>query len=212
MIYVAWTVGEDTNADIRIASSRDGKTFSAPTRSSSTPRATPTRRRSPSIPGIVHVAFAQTKGGPFDAAEVRYTRARDGKTFEKSRVISQPHAADVGGSFPQLAVEGDRVFVTWEYYPHSNAMPHGIGIAYSYDGGKRFTQPRLIEGTSDVGPNGGFEGRLMRKLAVRGDSIVVVNSAKRDSESSRVWLVREHLRCSSRRLPFSQAHVGCRLR
>ncbi len=198
MIYVAWTVGEDTNADIRIASSHDGKTFSAPAVVEHTQGYSDAPKIAVDTRGTVHVAFAQTKGGPFDAAEVRYTSSRDGKSFDKSRVISQPHAADVGGSFPQLAVEGDRVFVTWEYYPHGNAMPHGIGIAYSYDAGKRFVPPRLIEGTSDAGPNGGFEGRLMRKLAVRGDSIVVVNSSKRDGSSSRVWLVRgrlpEHLR------------------
>ena len=33
----------------------------------------------------------------------------------------------------------------------------------------------------------------MRKLAVRDDTIVVVNSAKRQGESSRVWMIRGRL-------------------
>jgi hypothetical protein len=189
-IYVAWTVGEDTNADIRVATSRDGKTFTTPVLVEATSGYCDAPKLALDAQGTLHVAYAQTKGGPFDAAEVRYTRSRDGTTFERPRVISQPHAADVAAAFPSLATEGDRVVVTWEYYPDAKALPHGIGIAYSFDRGTTFTQPSLIDGTRDPGPNGGFEGRLMRKLAVRDDSIVVVNSAKRDRESSRVWLVR----------------------
>jgi hypothetical protein len=82
------------------------------------------------------------------------------------------------------------VFVTWEHSAPGEEAAHGIGIAYSYDGGGTFTKPALIEGTRDRGPNGGFEGRLTRKLAVTDDTIVVVNSAKREGKSSRAWLVR----------------------
>ncbi|NVB83042.1 MAG: exo-alpha-sialidase [Kofleriaceae bacterium] len=181
-LCLAWTVGEDVNADIHVASSRDGKTFSPP--------AIVERRQgyadSPKVAfdrqGMLHLAYAETKGGPFEPAEVRYAQSSDCKTFHGSRVLSGAQPA----SFPSLALDGDRVFVTWE-----DGFPaHGLGIAYSSDRGARFTAPTQIAGTVDPGPNGGAEGRLTRKLAVRGDSIVVVNSARREGESSRVWLVR----------------------
>jgi hypothetical protein len=190
MVYVAWTVGETNDAGIHVATSRDGKTFSSPVIIQHTRGYCDSPKLAVDSGGTLHLAFAQTKGGPFDAAEVRYTRSRDGKTFEPTRVISQQRASGVGASFPSLAIAGERVFVTWEHSAPGDELPHGIGIAYSYDGGASFTQPVLIEATRDRGPNGGFEGRLTRKLAVTDDTIVVVNSAKRPGESSRVWLVR----------------------
>jgi hypothetical protein len=77
----------------------------------------------------------------------------------------------------------------FQYSPGRQAS-HGIAIAYSYDGGASFTRPAPVDGTRGRGANGGSEGRLTRKLAVTGDTVVVVNSAKRPGESSRVWLVR----------------------
>jgi hypothetical protein len=193
-LYVAWTVGETDHAAIHVARSTDGKTFSQPT---IVEPAAPGYSDAPKLAldahGMLHLAFARTRGGPFEPAEIRYTRSRDGKTFEPTRLISQPFASDIAGSFPSLAVEGNRVFITWDYSPQADQPPHGIGLAYSTDDGARFTRPALISGTQDAGPNGGFEGRLMRKLAVRDDTIVVVNSAKRQGESSRVWMIRGRL-------------------
>jgi hypothetical protein len=189
-IYVAWTVGETDHADIHVASSHDGVTFSPPVIVPHPRGYSDAPKIALGATGTLHLAFAQTKGGPFDRAEVRYTRSRDGKTFEPTRVISPPIGSGIGGSFPSLAVDGRRVFVTWDHTPRGDERPHGIGIAYSVDSGASFTKPALIEGTSDRGPNGGFEGRLMRKLAARGNTIVVVNSAKRAGESSRVWMLR----------------------
>jgi hypothetical protein len=192
-IFVAWTVGETNHADIHVASSRDGIAFSSPTTVAHPLGYSDAPKIALDGAGTLHLVFAQTMGGPFDRAEIRYTRSRDGKTFEPTRVISQPFASGIGGSFPSLAVAGPRVFVTWEYTPRSDQLPHGIGIAYSYDSGASFTKPASIESTSDRGPNGGFEGRLMRKLAVRDNAIVVVNSAKRGGETSRVWMLRGSL-------------------
>ena len=193
LICLAWTVGEDTNADIRVACSKDGATFSAPAIVEQSRGYADGPKLAFDSRGTLHLAYSETNGGPFDAAEVRYTRSRDGKTFERSRVISLPHASGVGAAFPSLAIDRDRVFVTWEYYPRAGEQPHGIGIAYSYDDGASFTRPALIEGTRDRGPNGGAEGRLTRKLAVRDDAIAVVNSSRVAGESSRVWLVRGRL-------------------
>lgn len=191
MLYVAWTVGETSNAAIHVARSRDGKTFSEPVQvEPNAPGYSDAPKLAVDPSGMLHLAFARTRGGPFDPAEVRYTRSRDGTTFEPTRLISQPFASGIGGAFPSLAVEADRVIITWDYYPKADQPPHGLGIAFSTDHGANFTRPTLIRGTQDPGPNGGFEGRLMRKLAVRDDTIAVVNSAKRPGESSRVWLVR----------------------
>jgi hypothetical protein len=190
MVYVAWTIGETNDAAIRVARSRDGKTFSPPVIIPHSRGYCDSPKLAVDAAGTVHLAFAQTSGGPFDPAEIRYTHSGDGTDFAPTRVISQPLASGVGGSFPSLAVEGPRVFVTWDYTPRRQDRPHGIGIAYSSDNGASFTQPLLVPGTQDAGPNGGFEGRLMRKLAVRDNAIVVVNSAKREGKSSRVWMVR----------------------
>src|SRR5262249_45272044 len=140
-IYLAWTVGETSDADIHVASSRDGKTFSSPMIVEHTHGYCDAPKIAVDAAGTLHVAFPQTKGGPSARAEVRYTRSRDGKTFEPPRVVSLPFASGIGGSFPSLAVDGRRVFVTWEYTPSGDDLPHGIGIAYSYDGGANFTKP-----------------------------------------------------------------------
>jgi hypothetical protein len=194
IIYVAWTIGETNDADIHVASSRDGRTFSQPAHVAHARGYCDAPKIAVDSAGTLHLAFAQSKGGPFDRAEIRYTRSRDGVTFEPARVVSEPLAAGIGSSFPQLSVDGKRVFVTWENTPRGDEQAHGIGIAYSYDDGTTFTRPALIAGTTDRGPNGGAEGRLMRKLAVRDDAIAVVNSAMRAGQSSRVWLVRGALR------------------
>jgi hypothetical protein len=200
-IYLAWTVGETEHADIHVATSRDGKTFGSPVIAEHTPAYCDAPKLAVDSGGTLHLAYAETKGGPFEAAEIRYSRSRDAHTFEPARVISNPVATGVGASFPSLVVDGERVFVTWEHSAPGDKLPHGISIAYSYDGGASFSQPDLIEGTRDAGPNGGFEGRLTRKLAVSGNTIVVVNSAKRAGESSRVWLVRGTLPAGPRRTP-----------
>lgn len=192
-VYLAWTVGQDDGADVRIASSRDGHTFGEPVIVESTPGYSDAPKLAVDARGTLHVAYADSGGDAFERAEVRYTRSRDGKRFDPPRTLSQPRSQQ-GASFPSLAVEADRVFVSWEHYPDDEDIPRGIGIAYSLDGGASFTRPAVVDGTTDRGGNGSFEGRLMRKLAVRDSTIVVVNSAMRHGESSRAWFVRGTLR------------------
>jgi hypothetical protein len=191
-IFVAWTVGETEHANIHVASSTDGKTFSPPAVVQQTRGYSDAPKLAIDSGGTLHLVYAENKAGPLDAsqAQIQYTRSRDGKTFEPARVLSESVASGVGGAFPSLAVDGKRVVVTWEHYARGEDQPHGLGIAYSDDDGANFTQPDLIPGTRDSGRNGGMEGRLTRKLAVNGRSIVVVNSAMRAGDSSRVWLVR----------------------
>jgi hypothetical protein len=167
-IYVAWTVGETEHAAIHVASSRDRTTFTTPAIVEPAAGYADAPKLAVDTAGTLHLAFARTKDGPFVAA-------------------------GVGGAFPSLAVDHGRVVITWEHFPRGDEAPHGVGIAYSDDGGASFTKPAVVPGTSDRGPNGGFEGRLMRKLAVENDAVVVMNSAKRPGESSRVWMVRGRL-------------------
>jgi hypothetical protein len=195
-VYLAWTVGEDTGADVRLATSSDGgRTFGPPqiveqTRGySDAPKLAVDRR------GTLHLAHAETGGGPFDRAHVRYLRSRDrGQTFEPGRAISQPLPREaVSAGFPSLGVDerGD-VYVLWELYPALRQPPRGLGITSSRDGGETFTPPELVAGSRDPGggANGSHQGPLMRKLAVRGGQLAVVNSALEPGRGSRVWLVR----------------------
>jgi hypothetical protein len=183
-VYLAWTVGENDAADVRVARSRDGKTFSEPAIVERTAHYSDAPKLA-LAGGMLHLAISETIGGPFGRPTVRYTRSRDGgATFEPARVISGRE----GGGFPSLAVDGERVVVAWERF--ADDTPRGLAMALSRDGGTTFTAPAPIPGTHDRGANGSQQGKLASKLAVRGDVIAVANSALRHGESSRVWLVR----------------------
>jgi hypothetical protein len=193
-VHLAWTVGETDAADVRVATSADGATFAAPVIVGKSANYSDAPKLALDTRGMLHLAYSETSGGPFDRADVVYTRSRDGKTFEPLRVLSRPHAYGVrGAAFPTLAVDDDQVAVTWESYPRVSHSPHGLGIAYSRDGGATFTPPTTIAGTTDAGSNGSHQGQLMRKLALRDGALVVVNSALRPGELSRVWFVRGRL-------------------
>jgi hypothetical protein len=190
-LYLAWTVGEDDAADLRFAASTDGgASFSTPriversTGYSDAPKLAVDRA------GVLHLAYAESSGGPFDRYRVRYARSRDrGRSFEPSRLLS-----NVNGAFPSLAVD-DRggVYVLWELFHDHRHRPRGLGLALSRDGGASFTRPAVVP--ASAGPpghwNGSHQGLLMRKLAVNAHgAIAVVNSSLRENERSRVWLIR----------------------
>jgi hypothetical protein len=179
-VWVAWTTGEHASADIRVAASADGGATFAPPR---IVERTPAFSDAPDLAidgaGTLHLVFG-------DAMHVRYTRSIDGgATFAPSRVISAKQQA----GFPTLAVDRGRVDVLWELYAADHA-PHGLGFTRSEDGGATFARPVEVPGTRDAGPNGSQQGRLTHKLAVRDHAIIIVNSALRRGEGSRVWLVR----------------------
>ncbi|MBA3463279.1 MAG: exo-alpha-sialidase [Deltaproteobacteria bacterium] len=196
-VHLAWTTGEDASADVRVVTSRDGVTFSdpvvvAPTRTySDAPKLAVDER------GTLHLAFAESAAGPHDRFDVHYTRSRDGgQTFEPSRTLSRPHPGGAeSAAFPSLAISGATLHVAWELYPDHREAPRGLAHAISRDGGDTFSPPSLVPGSSDPlgGGNGSFQGRLMRKLAVRGDQVAMVNSSLALGQSSRVWLVRGRL-------------------
>jgi hypothetical protein len=102
-----------------------------------------------------------------------------------SAASKEPRAiGERSAGYPHLDVDGDDVWVAWE-------LRRGLAITRSRDLGTTFDPPSFIEGSADLrgGSNGSQQGKLMRKLAVRGDRIAVVNSALEHDVRSRVWLL-----------------------
>jgi hypothetical protein len=193
-VHLAWTTGEDPSADVRVATSRDGATFSTPVTVARTANFSDAPKLAVDARGTIHLTFAESSGGPFDRFDVRYTRSRDGgQTFDAPRTLSQPHPPGMeSAAFPSLAIADTAVHVVWELYPDHREAPRGLGHIVSRDGGETFTRPVLVPGSRDPsgGGNGSFQGRLMRKVAVQGNQVVVVNSSLAIGRDSRVWLVR----------------------
>jgi hypothetical protein len=193
-VHLAWTTGEDASADIRFATSRDGgATFEPAVLVATTAGYSDAPKLVADRNGTLHLVHAESAGGPLDRYHVRYARSRDGRRFEPARALSR---GDDGAGFPSLAID-DRgaVHVVWEVYPDHREPPRGLAIAISRDGGETFSAPAVVPGSADPigGGNGSFQGRLMRKLAVRGDTLAIVNSSLALGRSSRVWLMRGQL-------------------
>ena len=167
-VYLAWTVGEESGADIRVARSSDGgRTFGEPAVVAMTEGYSDAPKLAVDRKGTVHVVHGESSGGPFGLYHVRYTRSQDGaRTFEPGRKISMPHRTRIESeAFPALALdEQDVVYVLWEVYPDRRQPPRGLAIAWSRDGGQTFSTPVIVPGSSDPagGSNGSQHGLLMR--------------------------------------------------
>lgn len=190
-VYLAWTVGEEDAADIRIARSADrGATFGAPVIAAVTAGYSDAPKLAVDRSGTVHLVYAESAGGPLERAHVRHARSRDGgATFEAAREISHGLRGIESAAFPALAVDGAQLVVSWELYPDAREHARGLAIASSRDGGTTFTPPERVAGSADPGGNGSHQGRLMRKLAARDGRIAIANSALQYGVRSRVWLI-----------------------
>jgi hypothetical protein len=196
-VYLAWTVGEDAGADIRLARSDDaGVTFGEPQLVAASSNYSDAPRLAVDAAGVLHLAFHETAGGPFERSHIRYTSSRDGgRSFAAPRDISaSAPAAAVSAAFPALGVDAAGiVVVSWESHADLRQRPRGLAIAVSRDGGRTFTAPALVPGSADAagGFNGSRQGLLMRKLAVgRDGALALVNSSFSSGSASRVWLMR----------------------
>ncbi len=198
-VYLAWAVGEDRSADIRLAKSDDaGRSFGAPRivfeskGHCDAPKITVDRNRT------VHLVYAESPAGPFDRYHIRYTRSNDGAhTFEKPREISGPLSEKYeSSSFPALSADGEgNLYVLWELFPDWEGRPRRLGFTVSTDAGRTFASPSVVPSSADpeLGDNGSRQGLLMRKLAVnRAGAIAVVNSTFKRNEASHVWFFRGH--------------------
>jgi hypothetical protein len=176
VLYLAWTVGERDDADIHVASAvPPGDGFGPPIIVARTPMYSDAPKLA--LAGdTLHIAYTESRGGPFDPADVVYSQLR-GDAFAPPTTLGE-------GTFPSLAVDGSRVTIIWETHDYR-------GLMMTSGTAGRFTAPRLLENSRDTeGTNGSHEGRLMRKLAVRDGAIAVVNSALAHGKRSRVWLLR----------------------
>jgi hypothetical protein len=195
-VYLAWTVGEDDRADIRLArSDNHGKTFSQGKIVARTRGYSDAPKIALDNKGTLHLVHGESAGGPFDRYDIAYTRSTDsGRTFEPLRLLSSPQPqGSVSSAFPALSIDDkDNIFVLWELYGDARERPRGLALAVSRDRGHSFSLPASIPDTRDPsGVNGGLQGLLMRKLATaRSGSVAVVNSSFTTNVGSRVWLKR----------------------
>lgn len=200
-VYLAWTVGEDSGADIHLSVSTDhGASFAAPRTVAPSRGYSDAPKLAVDGAGVLHLAYAESPDGPFGSAQVRHARSSDGgRTFEPPRDISVPMPAGaVRASYPSLAADGrGNVVVTWELARAPRHQPRGLAVVVSKDGGGSFSPPALVPDSADPdgGSNGSRQGLLMKKLAVSEQgAVAVVNSSFQTGGRSRVWLMRGALR------------------
>lgn len=199
-LYIAWTVGEDPGADILFSRSSDGGESFSPAQAIET---TPVYDDAPKIAvdasGVIHLAWAQSNGGPFARYRIRYARSNDrGRHFSSPVTLSEPALpGSRSAAFPYLGLDKQaRVMVMWEVFPDPAGRSRGLAYALSTDSGERFSPPAMVPGSVDPhgGSNGSWQGLLMNKLAVdQGGRVAVINSAQKEGQHSRVWLIRGRL-------------------
>jgi hypothetical protein len=192
-VYLAWTVGDDEAADIRVAKSVNaGPTFGGPVIVERSKGYSDAPKLAVDARGTLHLVYAESERGFFGRRHVRYTRSVDGAaSFERPRDIS---GRDAG--FPALSIDGKgNLYVLWERFADHLLIPRGLALAVSGDGGRTFTAPVLVPDSADAGWNGSSQGLLMRKLAVnRQGAFAIVNSSFKEKERSRAWLIRGQLK------------------
>ena len=179
-VYLAWTVGDDASADIRVAKSSDGAaSFGSAVIVDKTRAYSDAPKIAVDGRGVLHLAYNEGR-------RVHYTRSSDGGArFAPPRDISGGNAG-----FPSLSLDGrGKLYVLWERF----AEPYrarGLELAVSADRGSTFSKTAVPE-SAGAGHNGSLQGLLMRKLAASADgALAIVNSSFKEGESSRVWLIR----------------------
>ena len=199
-VHLAWTVGEDRGASIRVATSRDrGRTFGEAEIVFDSDGHADAPKLAVDRTGTLHLVYAESPTGPFERYHIRYSRrAKGADRWQQPREISAGQANRFDSiAFPSLSLDGDgNLYVLWELFPNRRNYPRGLGFASSHDGGETFAAPSIVPGTgdSDLGFNGSQQGYLMRKLVVNGaGAMAVVNSTFKRGEASRIWLIRGHV-------------------
>lgn len=196
-VYLAWTVGEDPAADIRMARSLDqGLTFGEPQIVARSDGHADAPKLAIDSEGTLHLVYALSPAGPFERYHVRYTRSDDGgATFGDAKEISSPLPEQFeSASFPDLSLDGtDNLYVVWELFRDRDHRPQALGSASSSDGGKTFTSPSIVPDSLAPAPSfsGSQQGLLMSKLAVNeAGAVAIVHSTFEPNEASHIWLMR----------------------
>ncbi|MGF1527892.1 MAG: sialidase family protein [Candidatus Competibacterales bacterium] len=197
-VFLAWAVGEDPEAKIRIAPSRDGAhTFEPPIEIGRDGQ----RADAPSLAvdpsGFLHLAYTQYSPGLVGREYVRYLRLQpsDLTIAKSSKVFGSSGFSR--SAYPSIVSDGQqRLYLLWELFSLGSSRPRGLGFTVSLDGGQSFLDSQVVP-HSDVeehGHNGSSQGLLLDKLAVdRMGGIAVVNSTFRANNRSTVWLFRGQL-------------------
>jgi hypothetical protein len=191
-VYLAWTVGDDKSADIRVARSDDGgASFAPPSIVEQSKAYSDAPRIAVDARGTLHMVYAESERGLFGGRHVRYARSMNGgAAWERARDISERDAG-----FPALDIDAKgNLYVLWERFADHPLRSRGLALAVSADSGRTFSAPVLVPESTDGGWNGSLQGMLMRKLAVnRSGAFAIVNSSIKEKEASRVWLMRGQL-------------------
>ncbi len=200
VLHLAWTVGEDQQADIRYTRSEDGgRSFEPPRPVGVSDGHADAPKMAVDSADTVHLVYGQSAQGPGRAYQILYSRLPAGADdFEPPAPIPESVPENfTSASFPSLAIDAaDNLYLTWELFPALGVRSQGLGFALSRDQGDSFTEPMVIPGSADpeLGQNGSRQGLLMNKLAVgRDGGIAVVNSTFRSGERSSIWLHRGEL-------------------
>ena len=193
-LYLAWTVGRDPTADIRIARSTDaGQTFGAPSIVPDDAGYADAPKIAVDGVGTLHLSYSVSRDAFFGPHQVRYTQSKRQGGWETPRVIAGPPATSHGAGFPALALDrAGTIHLVWEHHPEPGGSAQGLGFARSRDGGASFSPARLVPGTSpmELGVNGSRQGKLTRKLDVGVSGLLaVVDSRFREGERSVVRLI-----------------------
>ncbi|TXK64536.1 sialidase family protein [Alkalisalibacterium limincola] len=197
VVHVAWTLGERTDADVRVTRSEDGgETFAAPSSVHPGPGHVDAPQIAVDDEGTVHLVYGESVEGPMQRYRIKYARrARGEEAFTTPVDLSGRQLERFGSTgFPAIATGTDgHVYVSWEVFPAPGTRPNGLGFVYSIDRGETFSEPEVVPGSIDPdgGVNGSMQGLLGSKLAAGPDGqVLLVNSTFRSNDSSDVKLFR----------------------
>ncbi len=194
-VDLAWAVGEDAEADIRVASSTDGgRSFGAPVVVAGAGHADAPKLAADAR-GRLHLVYGESPEGPMQRYRIRYARLDPGSDgFSEPRTIIRPGDGLDAVNFPDIAVDGDgRLYLVAELLPNRRRPSRGLAFTVSRDGGASFAPPELVPASDQPhkGVNGSLQGSLMSKLAVNAEgAAALVNSSFVPDEASRIRLWR----------------------
>jgi hypothetical protein len=173
---LAWTVGEDPDADIRVSQSLDdGASFTPPRLVGARAARADAPRLALDGDGRLHLVYMEHAGK--QPSVIRHART-DGPhlAFGAPRTLSAPGEA---ASSPQPAIDAQgRVHIAWET---------ARGLQGTWDARAPAAVPH-----SSPGPGarmGSQQGLLGKKLAVGHGTVVLANSSLAPGRGSRVWLM-----------------------
>lgn len=178
-VYLAWAVGEDPDADIRVSSSLDdGASFAPPVLVGAGGARADAPRLAFDGGGRLHLVYLEQAGK--QPAVIRHARSDGpGVAFGTPRTLSARGEAAMA---PHLAIDArGRVHIAWE---------SAQGLRYTR-GAAPVTVPH--SGAGAGARQGSQQGLLGKKLAAGDGMVALVNSSLAQGHGSRVWIMRGRL-------------------